>query len=315
MARGVPNPVPGEKYTRNPKYELVKEDTSGNRYFRCQFADCPRPKSLMKIHSSESYKRPIYHQDCKESLRAIREACTLNDPDSKNPTQAEHGTKSLEQFRAEGNTYEICGAKRAKGGVCLLSAGWGTNHTGFGRCKFHFGNTPSHTIANAKEILFRQMPTLGNPREIDPHSAILEEVHRTAGHVEWLRVVIGTVGMNPDDPAAEQITDETGFDPQGHMAALRQFTEAGIQPSVWIDLYQRERAHLIRTCKMAVDMGCAERTVRLAEDQGRMIASVIRKVLNDPQLQLNNAQKAALPAIVRRELLSIESTAQEVQAK
>lgn len=32
--------------------------------------------------------------------------------------------------------------------------------------------------------------TYGLPREVDPHEALLEEVHRTAGHVAWLGQVV-----------------------------------------------------------------------------------------------------------------------------
>lgn len=34
---------------------------------------------------------------------------------------------------------ETCGAKNRNGEPCALSAGWGTDHTGEGRCKFHGG--------------------------------------------------------------------------------------------------------------------------------------------------------------------------------
>lgn len=60
--------------------------------------------------------------------------------------------------------------------------------------------------------------------------ALLEEVHRTAGHVEWLGLEV----------AAQPPT------------AL----EAG---SVWVELYQDERAHLVRLAKVAIECGVAER--------------------------------------------------------
>jgi carotenoid cleavage dioxygenase-like enzyme len=74
-----------------------------------------------------------------------------------------------------------------------------------------------------------------------------------------------------------------------------------------MDLYQKERTHLVRTCKMAVDMGCAERTVQLAEDQGRLIAAVMNKIFNRPELSLTNAQRAVLGPIVREEMMALEA--------
>lgn len=35
-----------------------------------------------------------------------------------------------------------CGAKNRSGGTCLQPAGWGTDHAGMGRCRFHGGATP-----------------------------------------------------------------------------------------------------------------------------------------------------------------------------
>jgi hypothetical protein len=39
---------------------------------------------------------------------------------------------------------EYCNARKTNGsGYCKHEAGWGTDHTGHGRCKFHGGNTQS----------------------------------------------------------------------------------------------------------------------------------------------------------------------------
>lgn len=37
---------------------------------------------------------------------------------------------------------DYCGAKNRSGQPCKLPAGWGTNHTGAGRCKLHGGLSP-----------------------------------------------------------------------------------------------------------------------------------------------------------------------------
>lgn len=38
--------------------------------------------------------------------------------------------------------YEKCGAKNRNNGLCNHPAGWGTDHLGTGRCKYHGGKTP-----------------------------------------------------------------------------------------------------------------------------------------------------------------------------
>lgn len=50
------------------------------------------------------------------------------------------------QITPEGKHKKVCGARKSvymgkeKGGVCLHKAGYGTEHPGFGRCKFHMGS-------------------------------------------------------------------------------------------------------------------------------------------------------------------------------
>ena len=46
----------------------------------------------------------------------------------------------------QGKPLALCGAKRRQGGgvPCKLRAGYGTNHLGYGACKYHGGTLPSH---------------------------------------------------------------------------------------------------------------------------------------------------------------------------
>ena len=41
----------------------------------------------------------------------------------------------------ENKPHDICGAKNRNGEPCKLKAGWGTDHLGEGRCKFHGGKS------------------------------------------------------------------------------------------------------------------------------------------------------------------------------
>lgn len=301
--------------SNGPQPDLVKE-TPATKFYRCVFPDCPTPRELLKHPRTKAGRPPIYHEACRASAKAIRK--DRNDPRSPRFGKEDHRPATLEDAR--NGKGPKCGAERSQRsvrydnppGFCALPAGFGTNHPGSGHCKFHTGNTPAGVIHAVKERLFRDLPTLGSPRDIDPHSAILEEVHRTAGHVEWLRLVIASMGVEPDADFAGQIEDETGVTPQGRQKALTQYTEKGIDLSVWMNIYQSERQMLIQACKAAVQMGCAERQVRVAEDQGRLLAMVIKKIFADPELGMTNKQKAVMPGIVRRELSAIsESSAAE----
>ncbi len=90
---------------------------------------------------------------------------------------------------------------------------------------------------------------------------------------------------------------------------------------MWVELYQAERSHLVRVAKACVDAGVAERQVRLAEEKGRQLASVLQNVLADVFDVLKNAglpiellvqvQREEVPAVIRRRLLPLASGGEE----
>ena len=136
------------------------------------------------------------------------------------------------------------------------------------------------------------MATYGLPREVDPHAAVLEEVHRTAGHVAWLYDKIQQLG---EEVEKGSLGDQT----------LHQFTSMGLKASVWVEMYQTERAHLLKASKSAVDMGVSERQVQLAEEQGRMIAMLLQQFIDSQEIALTPAQRAVAPKVIRRLLTAM----------
>jgi hypothetical protein len=194
----------------------------------------------------------------------------------------------------------ICGAKRkakyaddpANPGVCTLTAGWGTDHVGFGHCKWHFGSSTNGKIAAAREELavelinreLRILDTYGEDIDIDPHQALAAEVRRTSGHVAWLQQKIKD--MEEDE--------------------LFQLTPGGKVASALLKTYQEERDRLVSVCKAAITAGVAERQITLAEEQGKLLAMVIRDILYDPELELTPAQKYKTGGIVRKHLMALD---------
>lgn len=180
---------------------------------------------------------------------------------------------------------ERCGAKLRSGdGTCKLPAGHGTDHVGTGRCRRHGGKTQSHVVAARNTEAKRAVQTYGLPREIDPHAALLEELHRTAGHVAWLQQLVRDL----NDTDLKQRSPGKGGT----------LFEA---PAVWLELYDRERKHFADVAKTCIGVGIAERQVRLAEQQGLMIATVLRGVLSE----LGVADHPEAPAAVRRHLMLV----------
>lgn len=180
-----------------------------------------------------------------------------------------------------------CGAKKRQSeGTCTRPAGWGTEHPGIGRCKLHGGKTPDHNKAANVIKAERAVATYGLPRAIAPDQALLEEVHRTAGHVAWLHQLIGNL-------------EQTG---------LTQRAENGTtSPAVWMKLYQDERAHLVKVAASAIAAGIAERQVKLAEQQGALLASAVQRILD--ALELTPQQRAKVPEVVPAVLRQIEQGA------
>lgn len=190
-----------------------------------------------------------------------------------------------------------CGRKKANGEPCKQPAGAGTDHVGFGHCKYHGGNSPALRKSAQKEAAAFRMHAFGTPIDIDPGTALLQEVRRSAGIVQWLGEVIAefTTGLDLEGGAREARDVVQTLGEQGRAAA------------VWVDLYFRERKNLAQTAKLALDAGVAERQVQLQEEQGRLLAMVIQGILGD--LNLTVEQRTNAPGIVRKHLLAIEAAA------
>jgi len=148
-------------------------------------------------------------------------------------------------------------------------------------CSTHGGSAPQVQAAAEQRLLLRravlEAETLGLPREIDPHTALLEELHRTAGAVQWLGAVVADLEL-------------------GHVAG----------DSVWVRLYADERDRLLKVAKTCVDVGIEERRVRLAESAGAQLAAVVRAVLD--RLALSDEQRVLALTVVPEEFRRLGET-------
>lgn len=219
--------------------------------------------------------------------------------------------------RPVGHDGARCGSRKRQGeGTCEREAGWGTDHLGEGPCKLHGGSTSSVSKGATLNLIRREtrelVRTYGLRLDVTPTEALLEEVQWTAGHVAYLRARIQEI----EDPAEDDAQDpdgsvrgnrgrhplvwgvtkiKTGGDDYGTTE------EAG--PNAWLRVYQEERAHLARICADAIRCGIEERKVKLAEQQGQLVADVIRKILGD--LDLTPEQQARVPEVVPMRLRAL----------
>jgi hypothetical protein len=181
---------------------------------------------------------------------------------------------------------KLCGGRKKDGSTCTHAAGYGTDHPGYGKCKFHLGQTPAVRTAAAKEMARELMTFYGSPVDTNPIDALLEEVSRTAGHVAWLgqrisqfNVPLQIEELDPETKASKLVT-------------------ASMPPEVegWLRVYLSERQQLVRTAKAALDAGVNERMVQIAEHQGAKLADAVETIL--AALNLSKAQKQLVPAVV-----------------
>jgi hypothetical protein len=161
-----------------------------------------------------------------------------------------------------------------------MAAGWGTNHPGTGKCKWHGGSMPNHVKAAAKDELRK---LLGTEKEMNPFEAIMWCIRIRAGEVEWL-------GQKMAELEKDAWVESTLVGKQFH-------------------LYARERQaamqDLVRFSQIAISMGIAERYVRLSEVYGQTIAKLIEKVVY--KLDPSKEQITRLPVAVREALLEVSS--------
>jgi hypothetical protein len=195
-----------------------------------------------------------------------------------------------------------CGARKKQGeGTCTQTAGWGTDHPGVGACKLHGGKTPSHKVAaqvHAAEVAVR---TYGLRLDVSPTDALLDEVQWTAGHVAWLRGEIQKLETEALAWGVTKVEDHGATEFPGTN------TTESAAPPVLLDLYQRERRHLVDVCKAAIVAGIEERRVKLAEQQGALLAGVIQRILVD--LALSPEQQARVSEVVPRHLRLVAESA------
>ena len=151
-------------------------------------------------------------------------------------------------------------------------------------CAKHGGSSPQVRAAAVRRLQEREavlaVETFGLPRVVDPHTALLEELHRTAGAVAWLGALISDLGRGKV---------------QGE--------------HVYVRLWQEERDRLVKVAKTCVDVGIEERRVRLAEQAGAQLAAVVRAVLD--RLGLSDEQRVLALTVVPEEFRRLSSDGPE----
>lgn len=170
---------------------------------------------------------------------------------------------------------------------CSKVAGWGTDHSGYGRCKWHGGASPTYDVKVHEQKAKEALKNFGLPVPVDPQEALLEELFRTKGHVLWLEERVGELHT-------EQMHGAVG----GASGGIPEHKQ-----HVWITMLDKERFHYIRVAKACVDAGIEERRVRLAEEQGAQLAQVVKGILSALDIPLDSPKTRK---IVREQFQLVE---------
>ena len=190
-----------------------------------------------------------------------------------------------------------CTGRRADGKPCQ---GWRV--AGSDKCRRHLPNPQARARAAVRAEVIAW--GLGSA-DIDPGEVLLRLVSQSSARAEhyarlleeqYRHAAEGTTNTDLPGGIRALIGYRYALDRDGGKVAV----EEAIRGLVVLEAEERDRcAHF---AAKAVAAGLAERQVRLAERHGALIADVLRAVLGDPELGLNEEQRRAVPDIARRHL-------------
>ena len=197
-----------------------------------------------------------------------------------------------------------CGARNRTGGTSGLTQGWGTDHPGVGRCRFHGGSSPNARRAAAEQIerenLERDARALGVPVDVDPLQGVLNQMHITLGELQWMRqVVIAEHERDPESLWRGTMKVTRVEDPEH---GVKTTTEAGARLSVRLKTYAEWKRLYRDLVQVVLAHGVAQQVIAIAEQEAETFGALVAAALDAAGVQ-GDARVAALDAARDRFLL------------
>ena len=192
-----------------------------------------------------------------------------------------------------------CSAKRRNGEGC---GAWAVK--GATVCRMHGGSSPQARAAAARRVqeekAAKAAQRLAQPIETDPSQALLDLVSSAAGEVAYWRNRVDEIQDRDEKRLTSGLTKITEGKDRGGVTTLRTVeTIAAIEYRMWTAAQDR----LAQYATAALRAGVEERRVRIAEDQGALVAQVIRRILD--RLDLSEWQAEMVGSIVPEELRAL----------
>lgn len=181
-------------------------------------------------------------------------------------------TSKGRRTKARRDGEPICGAEKPNGDPCLWTAGHGTDHPGTGKCYKHGGRNQSVGAAA------QQAESMATSIPVTPGQAILGVLHLAAGQLAYCTAMVG--GLTE--------------------AQMFEMTDAGAVPNRWVRLQLQIEDRLVKYARAAADVGINERQMQLAEQQTRMVGTMMEAVMD--KLDLSPSQRKEVGPAIRESL-------------
>lgn len=210
------------------------------------------------------------------------------DPMSTPPATETHESEELPGRWCDQHKRRECTHDRSKGrGVCHGIAVKGTP-----ACGKHGGKTLAELKADGERRLAR---TYGQPRPVGAGEALMEEIARTAGAVDYLAELVAAIEPEALWWGRTKVTQT----PDGALTTVE------ARAHVVLQAYWKERDHLADISSAALARGAEQQMVDWARLAGMGAAKVLDRVLD--ALQLSPEQRAQIPQVVPDAFRALEA--------
>lgn len=181
--------------------------------------------------------------------------------------------------------------------VCQSHGGWAGQNKAAGEQRM--------AENNAKALAQRW----GLPVDVRPTEAVLEQVRIWAGLELFYRQQVENLEPEEMIWGRTKLTEGFAVVGTGPDATLEAADTAvsEAKPHIWITLHEQASTNVVKFASEAIKAGIEERRVRLAEQQGALVADVIRGILDD--LQLTPEQLGRVGTVVPARLRLLTNTA------
>lgn len=193
-----------------------------------------------------------------------------------------------------------CGTIKKNGEPCQSPKGAGTDHLGFGHCRRHLGTTKNMRKAAMKERVRGEFGLLVEQCGLEVQGRSIEEalndvIERTgAMALAWFQIV-----------AELQESADWEWQPQkGPQGSLQRWVTVSVEGLVGPSAQGEQRAHVadgqyrkwlgmyLQACKVAADLGLAERQTRVQEQQIDVIQRALDGYLAEQGVELDRERFA-----------------------